>query len=236
MEFLSEIIHRDTFLIEHGSHVRDSIIIVLEGAFCCTIGSKSFTAAKHDICVFRKETVFDRKVLKKLRCVYIQFEAFPIALQPGLLQTADPVRTENTIDYLAKSIEDGDQELIAHFLWDILYLHRSRPHLEDPMVADCIAYFHRHCSQHICLDTLVQKYAISKQGLIQKFRKSVQKTPMEYLSMIRVNQSKRLLWDTTLSVSQIAEACGFENVYYFSNCFKRHTGTSPSAYRKLIDL
>lgn len=236
MEFLSEIINRETFLIEHGSHVRDSIIIVLEGEFCCTIGSKSFTVAKHDICVFRKETVFDRKVLKKLRCVYIQFEAFPISLQPGLLQTADPVRTENSIGYLAKAVEDGNQELTSHFLWDILYLHRSRSHATDPMVADCIAYFHRHYSQHICLDTLVQKYAISKQGLIQKFRKSVQKTPMEYLSMLRVNQSKLLLRDTALSVSQIAEACGFENVYYFSNCFKRHTGASPSAYRKLLDL
>jgi len=30
--------------------------------------------------------------------------------------------------------------------------------------------------------------------------------------------------------------CGFENLYYFSNAFKKSTGFSPSAFRKRINL
>jgi transcriptional regulator GlxA family with amidase domain len=83
---------------------------------------------------------------------------------------------------------------------------------------------------------LAEKFSISKQGLIRKFKKVTHKTPMEYLAYTRIDQSKLLLRDTSLSVSEIAGKCGFENVYYFSNCFKGATGLSPTAYRSLLDL
>ena len=57
---------------------------------------------------------------------------------------------------------------------------------------------------------------------------------MEYLAYIRVDQSKLLLRDTSLSVSEIAGKCGFENVYYFSRMFKKRQGVSPSEYVRTI--
>ena len=78
MQFLSEIIHRNQFVIENGSHWRDAIIIVLEGTFECSISEKSFVAGPNDVCVFHQDVVFIRKVLKPLRCVYIQFDSFPM--------------------------------------------------------------------------------------------------------------------------------------------------------------
>lgn len=239
MNFISEIISRETFVIEYGSHVRDAIIIVLEGQFECAIHGNSFTAQKGDICVFRKDTLFERRVLEPLRCVYIQFEEFPMPLQSGMLNTTDAARLENTILHLTHAVDEQNQELTEHFLRDILLLHRSpqsAPAPTDPIVSGCIAYFSRHCAEHISLEQLADLFSISKQGLIRKFKQRTRKTPMEYLNFTRINQSKLLLRDTSLSVSEIAAKCGFENVYYFSNFFKRSTGLSPSAYRKLIDL
>ena len=43
--------------------------------------------------------------------------------------------------------------------------------------------------------------------------------------------SWNLLTDTDLLIKEIAYACGFENEYYFSNFFKKHTTLSPSAFR-----
>ena len=239
MDFLSEIISRERFVIEYGSHVRDAIIIVLEGRFSCAVHGKSYTAAKNDICVFSRDTLFERRVLEPIRCVYIQFEEFPMPLRSGLLETSDPARTENTVGHLAKAVAEQNKELTDHFLRDILLLHhtpQAAPDPADPIVAGCISYFSRHCADRITLDLLAERFSISKQGLIRKFKKVTRRTPMEYLAYIRIDRSKLLLRDTSLSVSQIAEKCGFENVYYFSNFFKRAVGLSPSGYRKLTDL
>ena len=106
----------------------------------------------------------------------------------------------------------------------------------DQTIADCISCFHENYAQQINLDMLADRFSISKQGLIAKFKRQTGKTPMEYLAQVRIARSKALLKDTQLSVSEISRLCGFENVYYFSNFFKRFTGTSPSGYRKFINL
>ena len=239
MDFISDIIRRDSFVIEYGSHVRDSIIIVLEGQFTCTIHGHSYTASQNDICVFCKDTLFERKVLTPIRCVYIQFAEFPTPLRSGLLKTADPARTENTIRHLLQAVTEQNKELTEHFLRDIFLLHQPPEAAldpADPIVSGCIAYFSSHCAERITLDMLAEKFSISKQGLIRRFKKVTRKTPMEYPAYTRIDQSKLLLRDTSLSVSEIAGKCGFENVYYFSNFFKHAVGLSPTAYRKLIDL
>ena len=239
MRFISEIIHRDKFVIDYGSHVRDALIIILEGRFSCTIHGKHYEAGAMDACFFRKDTLFERQVLVPLRCVYIQFEETPAVLRSGLLTIGDPVRAESSIRYLTQAVETQNRELTAHYLQDILYLLQQQPATpdpSDPIVSGCVAYFGRHYKERITLELLSQEFSLSKQALIQRFKQATHKTPMEYLAYVRIDQSKLLLRDTELSVSQIAERCGFENVYYFSNCFKRATGFSPSAYRKLLDL
>lgn len=239
VEFLSEIIHRDKFIIENGYHTRDAIIIVLGGEFVCTILGKQFHARPGDICIFHGGSEFQRRVLQPIRCVYLQFEPFPMALPPGLLETADPARTANTVAHLADAVMAEDRELTEHFIRDILLLHRSNEAglpISDPIVAGCIRIFRQRYASQLSLDELAKRFSISKQGLIQKFRRATQKTPMEFLASIRLTHGKQLLRDTTLPVGEIAHRCGFENVYYFSNFFKRLTGVRPSDYRKLNDL
>lgn len=239
MDFISEIIHRKDFVIEHGSHVRDSIIMVLEGSFVCTIHGITHTVQPGDVFAFSKDTLFSRRVLQPITCVYLQFEEFPIPLRSGFLHSTDPQRTENTILHLTHAVQERNPELCEHFLRDILLLHRKQesiPAPTDPTVSACIAYFNRHLAEHIDLAQLAERFSISKQGLIRKFKISTHKTPMEYLAYCRIDQSKLFLRDTALSVGEIAGKCGFENVYYFSNYFKKLTGLSPSAYRKLTGL
>ena len=53
----------------------------------------------------------------------------------------------------------------------------------------------------------------------------------EYLSMVRVEESKRLLANTDYSLIDIAVATGFQDQSYFSKVFKRYTGLTPGQYR-----
>ena len=55
-------------------------------------------------------------------------------------------------------------------------------------------------------------------------------SPMVYVNRKRIEKAKRWLWESDLSIREIAERLGLEG-YYFSRLFKHHTGISPSAYR-----
>lgn len=239
MNYISEIIRRDQFLIESGSHSRDAIIIVLEGAFRCSIDDQQYIAQSGDICVFHALQNFQRQVLHPMRCLYIQFEPFPIPLPTGILKTADPVRTQNTLVHLEQAVATENSRLIEHLIWDVFLMlrsHAANQSSPDETVSKCIDIFSQHYSQRISLDSLSKKLSITKQGLIQKFKKQTGVTPMVYLSGIRLDRSKQLLKNTDLPITEIARQCGFENVYYFSSHFKKQTGISPTDYRKLMAL
>ncbi len=58
-------------------------------------------------------------------------------------------------------------------------------------------------------------------------------SPKKYLTSIRINAAKKLLLESTLSISEIAEKSGFDDTFYFSRCFSKFCGCSPSQYRKI---
>lgn len=64
------------------------------------------------------------------------------------------------------------------------------------------------------------------------FTKRYGVSPMRYLSNIKIDAAKNLLLSNNFSVSDIAEAVGFSNVYSFSRAFKKATGQSPTEFLK----
>lgn len=59
------------------------------------------------------------------------------------------------------------------------------------------------------------------------------KTPLEYLTELRINNAKNLLrQEYFMSVEEVAQKCGFQDRFYFSRKFKDYTGMSPVKYRK----
>lgn len=57
-------------------------------------------------------------------------------------------------------------------------------------------------------------------------------TPRAYVTYLKMELAKELLFSEKYTVTQIAALCGFENIYYFSTLFKKHTGQTPTEYRK----
>ena len=74
-------------------------------------------------------------------------------------------------------------------------------------------------------------YSYFKELFIAKYKLP----PVKYLTALRINYAKNLLITSRYTVSEISEMCGFENVYYFSTVFKKHTGVSPTTYIKNPD-
>ena len=66
------------------------------------------------------------------------------------------------------------------------------------------------------------------------FKEKTGYTPLQYLTEKRMENAKHLLSSSDLhySISEIAELCGFEDIYYFSRVFKKNVGLSPTQWLK----
>lgn len=73
---------------------------------------------------------------------------------------------------------------------------------------------------------------LSRQQLTRRFTAVAGLAPMQYVINARIERAKSLLTNTSLSVSQIADALGYTEIYYFSRQFRKEAGVSPSEYRK----
>lgn len=93
-------------------------------------------------------------------------------------------------------------------------------------------YLDKHFPEDINLDLLAETFNISKFHLSREFKKSIGKSPIDYLIDVRINKAKSLLNDTHKSVNQISELVGIPNANHFLYLFKNREGITPSAFRK----
>ena len=73
---------------------------------------------------------------------------------------------------------------------------------------------------------------MSRDTLSRNFSRDFGIPLKRYLIEILVAQGEKLLRDPELRLRDIARRLRFNDEYYFSNFFKRETGTSPSEYRR----
>lgn len=82
------------------------------------------------------------------------------------------------------------------------------------------------------LEYLARAVRISPRHLFGLFKTELRETPHAYHLRKRVELACRLLRDSDVSITDIAFDCGFSSSQNFATVFRRHTGTSPSGFRK----
>lgn len=82
------------------------------------------------------------------------------------------------------------------------------------------------------IDDIAQNLFISRTVLYKKIKTFFGLSPVNLIRHYRINKSKQLIKESESSLSEIADLCGFGNLAYFSLCFKKETGLSPSEYKK----
>lgn len=91
-------------------------------------------------------------------------------------------------------------------------------------------YIHSNFHKFLNLDLITEEIGISKFHFIRNFQSVFGLTPMEFVIQLRIKKAEELMRLETYSLTEIAEKCGFSNVHYFSNTFKKIKGMSPSSY------
>lgn len=74
--------------------------------------------------------------------------------------------------------------------------------------------------------------AMSKSSLYRKIKAITGLSPVEFIRNIRLKQGVNMLKNKSVTVSEVAYACGFSNPKYFATCFKDEFGITPKEYQK----
>jgi len=123
------------------------------------------------------------------------------------------------------------EETITH-ISEALEQKRKLSNEAQRLVRSAMAYLHEHFAEQISRREIAQHIGITEDHLTFCFRQELGTTPVAYLQRYRVNQAKRLLKESQLSITEIASQVGFSDSGYFSRIFRRETGSSPEAYRR----
>ena len=93
-------------------------------------------------------------------------------------------------------------------------------------------YIDLHFKEALTLEQLAEESHMSKYYLSHTFKREYGVSPINYMISRRIEESKYLLAETDLSMSQIAQLLGFSSLSYFSQVFHRTQGISPKEYRQ----
>lgn len=95
-----------------------------------------------------------------------------------------------------------------------------------------IDYIHKHYAENISVDDIAFSGGMCRSKCCRLFHQRIRQTPNAYLTHYRIAKSCKLLKETNMSISETADACGFQSASYFIAVFRKIIGISPQKYRK----
>jgi transcriptional regulator GlxA family with amidase domain len=109
-------------------------------------------------------------------------------------------------------------------------LRLSRPHA-DEKIRQAEAYLQQRYNRDVSIATLAELVGMSPRNFIRRFKAATGHLPGAYSQMLRIAAAKEMLETGATSIQTVCSGIGYEDVAYFRNVFKRHTGMTPGAYR-----
>ncbi|MEK5083560.1 bacillibactin transport transcriptional regulator Btr [Bacillus sp. FSL H8-0515] len=93
-------------------------------------------------------------------------------------------------------------------------------------------YIETHSDKKITLAQLSQMAGISAKHYSVTFKKWTGQSVTEFITNTRITKAKRLMARSNCKLKEIAHQTGYQDEFYFSRIFKKHTGCSPTSYMK----
>lgn len=142
------------------------------------------------------------------------------------------------IAYLRRKLDAcGSQQELVAFHREMLAAFQKRLDLDDPIhlpgaIRTVRRYIRSHYKENLKLTDLAKQANLSTSYLSSLFFQYCGVSITDYILTCRMEQAKRLLLYSSLSIVDIAGLCGFADAGYFSKCFKKIEVVSPGEYRR----
>lgn len=94
-----------------------------------------------------------------------------------------------------------------------------------------LKYIHTNIKQNFSVKELAEMEFLSPSRYREVFRETTGLSPLEYILRQRIHHACELIEQGDLSLSQVAELCGFTDRLYFQRVFKKRMSVTPGEYR-----
>ena len=138
-------------------------------------------------------------------------------------------------DYMLKPVNYDEFGKCIDNLRISMFESRTRkgdPDMEEQPMLGIVRYMQEHLSEEISLTVLAEEFHLSAQYISQLFKNEIGVNFLTYLTSIRMEQARKLLLSTSLSIAEISEKTGYSDYRVFTKVFKKIEGVTPSQYRQ----
>ena len=142
-----------------------------------------------------------------------------------------------TLEDFDEQIEDILINLLYHLINNFHYLTTDKEELKEK--SEQLDRYHRiskyifnNYNNNITLQEIAKKEFLSPHYLSHEIKYATGHSFTDLINLTRIEESIKLLLDTTMSITEISEKIGFSHVRYYNKNFKSYFGCTPLQYRK----
>ncbi|XID95720.1 helix-turn-helix domain-containing protein [Paenibacillaceae bacterium WGS1546] len=224
------------------------IFYVWSGEGELVLNGVSYKLGKGSCFLFRKgdHTSATHNPQKPLVLTYIHFDVSePVSAVPG------PYRVlEDTFDFehlLSKYVrlflvKTFAAEIEARLILKQLLIHLLRHDREEPVerkasnqltesIREVANYIQQHPGIPHRVEDLGKRAGLSSRYFSIKFKELIGMSVQTYMIRARIERAQHLLLHAGMNVTEVADALGYRDIFFFSRQFKQYTGKSPSEIR-----
>ena len=154
---------------------------------------------------------------------------------PKIMDCSGTNRVRNDFERLLDAHMCGNIPQASVNLWQIFLSCAGTAQEDMPengYVKQIQEYIKQHYIEGFSAEEIEQICGLSYKYAGTLFKKTTGRTIKEYQYFLRLNKAERLLVETDLSVTEIAQITGFSDVFYFSKIFRREKGCTARDFRK----
>ena len=242
------------FGVKSHSHDYYHLISVICGEMLFTMNGMDYCMRKGDTvlvptgCIHRFENNTDRP----LRYLEVKFTVLNKNLNGTLSSCSSEPRDDAFISKLVENIvneyekncalkDDSASAALMTLIYHITKNVREREGADtgvidtrgySPLAKKTIDYLSDHYAENLSLDNISTGVGITKTYLCNAFKKNTGITIVDCLNMIRVRKAAELIVYSDLSLTQVAEQCGYVSPSHFNRIFMRYVGLPPGQCRR----
>ncbi len=109
---------------------------------------------------------------------------------------------------------------------------KTTVHSDSSSVLHSLEYIQKHYMEKLSIQKLSEIALMSRSSYLRHFKALCKCTPQDVITNTRINIAIQLLDSSNLSLTQIAQECGFSDSAHFTRVFHQKTGRLPSDYKK----